>query len=104
MLSASAHKIQKTKGRSKALEDRLRKLESIVVALQLDTDTMEEVASKLQNNVTGSPAPSSAILISNNGFPANVDQPRPELEDVFFVTSAGYLMVPEMDTRYSLLI
>jgi hypothetical protein len=72
-----------SKGRSKALEDRLRKLESIVDALHLDDqstsgESLDDLCNiqRLQMNViAASPALSAAP------FPAHVDQPRPGIFD-----------------------
>jgi hypothetical protein len=83
-------------GRSKALEDRLRKLESIVESLNLEemsnSDSREDEHNMALSSVripqtTVVPASASS---SSNGFLPHVDQARPELEEVFLNSSANY--------------
>jgi hypothetical protein len=70
-----------SKGRSKALEDRLRKLESIVDSLHLDEhsqsgESLDELQPAHFQRIQLNVVPASPAL-SNAPFPAHVDQPRP---------------------------
>jgi hypothetical protein len=93
-------------GRSKALEERLKKLEQIVDSLNLD-ETSNSDSHDIDHNsqspsfhrvanshvIPASPSPSMA------SFPIHVDSLRPDLEELFHSTSAGYLMLDEQQTK-----
>ncbi|KAI8897926.1 hypothetical protein BC833DRAFT_591862 [Globomyces pollinis-pini] len=98
-------------GRSKALEERLKKLEAIVDALNLDEHSVSDSQDEghkptgspnshmsrltLQSVIPASPAPSAA-----SQFPPYVDYKRPDLEELFFAgAGAGYCFLSEDQAR-----
>ncbi|KAJ3306858.1 hypothetical protein HDV03_003895 [Kappamyces sp. JEL0829] len=97
---------------SKALEDRLKKLESIVQSLHLDETSNSDdghYATSSPPSISGQPhgklqqmppmvvpaSPSPSIA----SFPSHVDALRPDLEDLFFSTGSSYLFLQESHTR-----
>jgi hypothetical protein len=86
------------KSRPKALEDRLRKLETIVNSLHLDEHSQSGESHEENRWLQATVIPTSPAL-STAPFPAFVDQLRLDLEDVFFSTNSGYLFVSEKDVR-----
>ena len=86
----------KTAGRSTALEERLKKLEAIVQALHLEEHSIadsnrDDDAMLNQNSIR---LPSAVGITSPTtqyaNFPAHLDVVRPDLEDVFVVSSVRY--------------
>jgi hypothetical protein len=85
----------KRRGRSQALEDRLRKLEAIVDSLNLDDTTGSEDGKinqpfeRITNShvIPASPSPTMAA------FPSHVDALRPDLEELFLSTGASNMFL-----------
>lgn len=82
-----------------ALEERLRKLEAIVRNMDLDRGSNPEVeTSVLSPGKAPSIIPASPA-VSMASFPVHVDNPRPDLEDLFFSTGSAYVFLSESQVR-----
>ncbi|KAJ3259960.1 hypothetical protein HK103_001470 [Boothiomyces macroporosus] len=93
-------------GRSKALEDRLRKLEAIVDALNLDehsasdSNDVKSVSPSQMSKLAIAPVvPASPAFSRHTAVPPHVEAPRPDLEELFLSTGSSYLFLNEEEIR-----
>lgn len=87
--------------RSKELEQRLKKLEAIVNALNLnENDELLLSPSLRPTNQAPTVVPASPSV--HPSFPSYVDQPRLDLQKLFFSTGAGYMFLTEQQALKAL--